>query len=200
MNCKLPAPDYKKRWLWAATGYTMFCLLYTLTGNLFLRPPVNLAPSRLDDLIPFLGWTIWLYHSQSFFLMLCLYTIKRAENWNQVFYSMALASLLSFCIFIIYPTTVPRVVQTNDGLTAEAFAFLYAVDSTANCFPSLHVSLACLAASVVSGERRNLRVLVIIWAFLIILSTMTTKQHYFIDLIGGLAVAIICRIVVSKFV
>jgi membrane-associated phospholipid phosphatase len=200
MKCRLPALDYKKRWLWAATGYTVFCLLYTLTGNVLLRTPVRLAPSRLDDLIPLLDWTIWVYHSQLFFLMFSIYAIKRADNLNQVFYSMALCSLLSFSIFMIYPTTILRAAQTNGGLTAKAFAFLYAVDSAANCFPSLHVSLAVLAATGVLREGKNFSALVVIWAILITLSTMTTKQHYFVDVIGGLAVAIICRLVVSKFV
>ncbi len=200
MKCKLPALDYQKKWLWAATGYTLFCLLYSLTGNVLLRTPVQLAPSRLDDLIPFMDWTIWIYHSQLFFLMFSVYAIKHAGNLNQIFYSMALASLLSFSIFMLYPTTIPRLAQTKDGLTAEAFAFLYAIDSAANCFPSLHVSLAVLAATGVLRERKNLSVFVILWALFITLSTMTTKQHYFIDLMGGLAVAIICRILISRLV
>ncbi len=200
MNCKLPALDTKKKWMWAAIGYAVFCVLYLLTGNLHLRSPRTLTPLRLDELIPFTDWTIWIYHSQFFFLIFNIHAIKRAENLNRTFYAMALASLLSFMIFILYPTTLPRSLSTQDGLSTKAFEFLYSIDSPANCFPSLHVSLACLAATGVLSERKKISALVIIWALLITLSTMTTKQHYFVDIIGGLAVAIFSRIIILKFV
>jgi membrane-associated phospholipid phosphatase len=200
MNCKLPALDYQKKWIWAATGYAVFCILYLLTGNVHLRTPRTLTPSHLDELMPFTDWTIWIYHSQFFFLLFNVYLIKRAENLQRVFYAMVLASLLSFCIFIIYPTTVPRSLSLPDGLTAKAFAFLYSMDTSSNCLPSLHVSLAWLAATGVLSERTKLSALAIVWAIAITLSTMTTKQHYLVDIIGGLAVAIFSRIVVSRFV
>jgi membrane-associated phospholipid phosphatase len=199
MNFKLPAINYRKKWLWAATGYVVFCLVYTLTGNLHLRMPTRLTPSSIDNFIPFTDWTIWIYHSQFVFLLLSIYAIRQSENLRDTFYSMALACLLSFAVFIFYPTTIPRVEQTGDGLTEKAFQVLYSIDSAANCFPSLHVSLACLSAIGIFYEKKSLSTFAIIWACLIALSTMATKQHYFIDVAGGLAVAMISRVVIGKF-
>ena len=68
MNYKLPTLDYQKKWRWAALGYAVFCVLYLLTGNLHLKTPVALTPSRFDDLNPFTAWTIWIYQTQFFFL------------------------------------------------------------------------------------------------------------------------------------
>jgi membrane-associated phospholipid phosphatase len=199
MNFKLPAIDYRKKWLWAATGYVVFCLLYTLTGNLHMITPVRLTPSSIDNFIPFTDWVIWIYHSQFVFLLLSIYAIRQPENLRDTFYSMALACLLSFAVFIIYPTTIPRVVQPGDGLTAKAFQVLYSIDSAANCFPSLHVSLACLSALGIFHEKKTLSAFAIIWACLIVLSTMATKQHYFIDVVGGVTIAMISRVVVGRF-
>jgi membrane-associated phospholipid phosphatase len=199
MNCELSAIAYEKKWRLAAIGYVAFCLFYTLTGNLHWRTPVMLAPSDIDAKIPFAAWTIWLYHSQFFFLALNIHWIKKVENLRHVFYSMALASLLSFLIFTVYPTTLPRSFATDSGLTAKAFAFLYALDSAANCFPSLHVSLAWLAAIGVLRESKTIGALMMLWALAITLSTLTTKQHYFVDVIGGLLLAILCSIFVAKF-
>jgi membrane-associated phospholipid phosphatase len=200
MNFKLPAIDHRKKWFWAATGYVAFCLLYTLTGNLHIRPPLRLTPSPIDNFIPFTDWAIWIYHSQFVFLLLSIYIIKKLENLSHTFYAMAMACLLSFAIFIIYPTTIPRLVQTGDGLTVKAFQILYSIDSAANCFPSLHVSLACLSAIGVFQEKKRFSVFAILWACLIALSTMATKQHYFVDVIGGLVIAIISRLTAVKFV
>jgi membrane-associated phospholipid phosphatase len=198
MNYRLPAIDHRKKWLWAAIGYIIFCLLYTLTGNLHMRAPARLTPSPVDELIPFTNWAIWLYHSQLVFLLLSVYALKKQANLSDMFYSMVLACLLSFAIFTIYPTTIPRIVQTDNGLTAKAFQFLYSIDNVTNCFPSLHVSLAWLAATALLREKRFLGALAITWAFFISLSTLATKQHYFVDVIGGLAVAVVSRLAVAK--
>jgi membrane-associated phospholipid phosphatase len=198
MNYQLPAIDYKKKWHWTATGYLVFCLLYTLTGNLHLRAPVLLTPSPVDDWLPFTDWAIWFYHSQLFFLLFSVYALKQPANFSDTFYSMILASLLSFAIFIIYPTTIPRLEQTDNGLTAKAFQILYSIDSRTNCFPSLHVSLAWLAATALLREKKIVGWLAITWAFFISLSTMATKQHYFVDVIGGLAVAMLSRLAVAR--
>jgi membrane-associated phospholipid phosphatase len=200
MNFKLPAIDHRKKWLWAATGYVAFCLLYTLTGNFHVSSPLRLTPSPIDNFIPFTSWAIWIYHSQFVFLLLSIYIIKKPENLSHTFYAMAMACLLSFAIFIIYPTTIPRLVQTSDGLTAKAFQILYSIDSAANCFPSLHVSLACLSAIGVFHEKKRFSAFAILWACLIAFSTMATKQHYFVDVIAGLAIAIISRLTAVKFV
>jgi membrane-associated phospholipid phosphatase len=199
MNVQLPPIDKKKKWQWAASGYLGFCLLYTLTGNLHLRSPVPPWPSAIDDWLPFTGWTIWIYHSQLVFLLLCIAAIQRPGNLRHTVYSLTLACLLSFAIFLLYPTTIARPEQAAGGLNGKAFQLLYAIDNSTNCFPSLHVSLACLGAAAVLSERRNLGLLLLLWALLISLSTLTTKQHYFIDALGGLAVAAVSRLLVAKY-
>jgi hypothetical protein len=55
-------------------------------------------------------------------------------------------------------------------------------------FPSFHVIWAILAASSLWGFRK-LRPLLALWSLLIIISTMTTGFHYFVDVLAGIAVA-----------
>ena len=89
---------------------------------------------------------------------------------------------------MVWPTTIPRPAARN-----PAFEALWLFDVPTNCFPSLHVALATIAAFFWPRQRR----MATIWAAGIALSTLTTKQHYAIDVVGGLivsAVAIIaCR-------
>src|SRR5262245_56209526 len=129
MNSRLPRIDVNRRWPWAALGYLSFCLLYTLTGTFHLRPPIALSPSMPDQWLPHIGWTIWVYHSQLFFLIFCIAVLRRPKNLSDAFYSMAFARLLSFAIFLLFPTTVPRPAQLAGGLTGKAYQFLYAIDS-----------------------------------------------------------------------
>ena len=44
----------------------------------------------------------------------------------------------------------------------------------------------------------GVRIYSIVMAILICMSTVFTKQHYFIDIIGGLGISIICYAVVQK--
>lgn len=195
---RLPAIDRKRKWLAFTAGYAVFCTLYVFTGRIHLRT-ASLPPIwDVDRFIPFIGWTVWVYHTQFIFLLLSVGALKTRSSISRTLWSMALASALSFCIFLFYPTTLPRPLIETEGLTAQAFQFLYSIDSASNCFPSLHVALACLAALGIMEERRRWGLLAIVWAGLICLSTMTTKQHYFADVIGGVCVAVVCRLLAKS--
>jgi len=190
---RLSAIDAKRKWLAFAIGYVGFCMLYIFTGRVHLLKPSPLPMWAIDRLIPFIGWTVWVYHTQLFFLLFGVWAIKQTTNISRTLYAMAMASASSFAVFFVYPTTLPRASMASDVLTGQAFAFLYAIDPATNCFPSLHVALAALAALGVAGESKRMGIVAMTWAALIGVSTLTTRQHYFIDVIGGLCVAGICR-------
>jgi membrane-associated phospholipid phosphatase len=56
------------------------------------------------------------------------------------------------------------------------------------CFPSFHVIWAILCVAALWGYR-FLRIPVALLAAMIILSTVTTGWHYFIDVLGGVVIA-----------
>ena len=195
---RLPAIDAKRKWLAFAAGYAGFCALYIFTGRVHWRAPAPLPMWAIDRLIPFLDWTVWIYHTQFFFLLFTVWAIRQTLNISRTLYAMAVASALSFTVFFFYPTILPRTAMAHDAVTARAFEFLYQIDPATNCFPSLHVALAALGALGVASESRRLGIVAILWAGLIGLSTLTTKQHYFIDVIAGLGVAGISRLCAGR--
>jgi len=67
---------------------------------------------------------------------------------------------------------------------------MYIVDEPNNCFPSLHVSISFLASFVMWRKSRIEGVFFLIWSAAISISTLTTKQHYVADIIGGTLIAI----------
>jgi membrane-associated phospholipid phosphatase len=198
MKITLPAIDRRRKWIAAALWYAAFCAIYTLTGRIHLRPPETLALWLPDRLIPFIDWTVWIYASQYLLLYSCFLGVNSARAVSRLVYAISLASLLAFCVFLVYPTEFPRGVTAEDGAAAFAFRFLYSIDSAANCFPSLHVALAWLSALSLRDERRKAGALAMVWAALISISTLTTKQHYFADLVGGGGLALLCRWLIGK--
>jgi membrane-associated phospholipid phosphatase len=173
-------------------------VLYLGTGLTHLRVPVGLPLLPLDALIPFLPWTVWLYISQFIFLAMGISVLKTTIVISRVWYAMCLVSLLSFGVFLCYPMTYPRQPIHTTGVTAAAFRFLYWVDPTSNYFPSLHVALACLMAWGIMDEQKTLGYVAVCWASLICLSTLTTKQHYGVDVLARLAAAVFCGVVVQR--
>lgn len=66
--------------------------------------------------------------------------------------------------------------------------FIYQFPSGAICFPSYHVIWALLGVQAL-WWMRPVRVLLVILAALILFSTMTVGNHYFVDVLAGIPVA-----------
>jgi membrane-associated phospholipid phosphatase len=92
-------------------------------------------------------------------------------------------------IFLLLPLTIERPPVVSASASDRLLSWLYATDRPINLFPSMHVALAYLFACVVGQERPRWRISMIVWATLIAVSTLFTRQHYAIDVIGGLVVA-----------
>jgi len=173
--------DVRRRGRAIVVAYLLFCVLYLGAPRLAIRDPHLLQPSSVDRAIPFLPWTIALYLSQFLFLFLTLWLQTDSRRLTRAFIAIAISTVLSCAIFILWPTTLPRPPVRN-----AAFDTLWLFDVPTNCFPSLHTALATIAAFFWPRRKRWLAAL---WAAAIIVSTLTTKQHVAIDVAGGLVVA-----------
>ena len=182
---RIPLIDLRRRGLAIAIGYVVFVACYLGAPRLAAHPPFVLIPSPLDHLIPFVGASVIVYLSQFVFLFLALRGCRTSVEFTRMVAAIFLATLLSCAVFILWPTTIVRPAAAMGPI----FALLYATDVPTNCFPSLHVALATIAAGL--WPRRSTRLLAIGWAALIALATLTTKQHYMIDVGGGFVIGTI---------
>jgi membrane-associated phospholipid phosphatase len=71
------------------------------------------------------------------------------------------------------------------GVDLLALRVAYSIDPPYNCFPSLHVAYAFVSALTCSRVHRGVGFVALLWAVLIAVSTVFTKQHYVLDVIGG---------------
>ena len=189
---RLPAITEHAKW-WALAGwYVIFCLLYSFTGHFQWQAPMVLELWQIDQRIPFLSWTVWIYFSQYLLLLFTVWSLRKTQYLSQFIYSISWASLFASLIFYFFPVVLPRIPQATFGINTSLFGFLYLIDTPANCFPSLHVALACLTVPNVAKAHKHWGFFVILWVGVIAISTLTTKQHYFIDVLGGLLLAVFC--------
>jgi membrane-associated phospholipid phosphatase len=83
-----------------------------------------------------------------------------------------------------FPLLACALVRDDRGVRTILAAFI-GVDLPRNCLPSGHVTAAFLTAFSVRQCRPRLGAALVFWAAVISISTLTTKQHYFWDVITG---------------
>lgn len=157
------------------------------------REPVRVLNSFVDMginfnqyfIIPYVSWYIYVF---GFIVLLCLFD---GEEYYKLISALVITMLLSFVVFIYFPTYVPRPeVLSNDPFSRLVLA-VYSADKPYNCLPSAHVSYSMIIATYVAKSRNfsnKIKVISSITCILIVLSTLYVKQHYFLDAVTGVLI------------
>ncbi|MDG4867776.1 phosphatase PAP2 family protein [Guyparkeria sp. 1SP6A2] len=166
-----------------------FHLLDRPAGN-----PTVMPESAIDQLVGFQPHFLYLY--VSLWLYVSLVPAMMPDRKALVRYGVAigLLCLVGLAMFYFYPTRIER----DPSLWANwpQFAWLSAVDSSGNAFPSLHVATALFSAYWLDRTIRALamppmaRWLSGLWAVGIIYSTLAIAQHVMWDVLGGILLAV----------
>ncbi len=159
-----------------------------------IAAPHHLLPlTTVDTLIPLLPWTIWIYGSGTKAAFVAWMMVPSGAAGRRLFGTLVLCSVVCAACFLAYPTTYPRdlfPLPLGSTFTLAEFANLREADSPSNCLPSLHVALAWGLALNWAGFLKRWRWLPILWAVAVSVCTLTTKQHYVIDVPTGAAVGV----------
>jgi membrane-associated phospholipid phosphatase len=144
-----------------------------------------------DRNLPALPRSLWLYLSFFPYCFLAMLSVGDLRRTGRLMACVALEALVSYRSFLKFPSAYPRpVIRVGDRRLRAAWRALHRVDPPANTFPSVHVGHSYLLALALSHHlppRRSDALL--LWASLISASTLTTKQHYLVDLAGGVVAA-----------
>jgi len=160
---------------------------YFLTNHLKIFELHELPFIFREESIPLVSWTSVIYLSAAIMSPLAMFLIKQ-PHLGKVIVSGAGMVAVAMAAFIIYPIAYPREKNTDDFL----LHLIRSADEPSNCCPSLHVA-ACFFLSLClwrfSGKRTSL--LFLLWSAAITISTLTTKQHYILDIMAGGLLAVI---------
>jgi membrane-associated phospholipid phosphatase len=163
---------------------------YMITNHIQFFPVNKLHLFSFENSIPLIPWTVFIYITDYVYLLSVLFLLKD-EKIDKFLYSFLLLATIHFVIFAFYPTVYPRSnwpLELN-SISSYILHFVRLVDSPHNCFPSAHISVCFLGVFFIRRLKKELFAIFLIWAILISISTLTTKQHYFLDIIGGIFVA-----------
>src|SRR5258706_9883726 len=160
--------------------------LYLVIGAYIPGRTVHVPEVALDRALPLLPAWSGVYASLFCAALLPVFVVHQQELVRRTIKAFLAIWLFSYACFLAYPTIAPdhpKVVV--DGFATWALQALWSSDVKYNCFPSLHVAQCFLAALICHRVHRGVGIVALLWAFLVAVSTLYTKQHYVTDAVAG---------------
>lgn len=166
----------------------------------------------IDDNIPLVGVFVLIYvFSYAFWVFAPLaVSLTKKENFYNYVIGIASAHLIAFLILAFAPTYMDRVSEglleaaEGRGLIKALLRFVYYGDGGAmasNLFPSDHclISMYCYLGIRKQPEiSKGFKIYTFVMAILIFLSTLFTRQHYFLDVVSGIGISLLCYVIVQR--
>lgn len=151
----------------------------------------------IDRMVPMIPGFIWVYIGAFPFWVINYIMVSRSgkENFFRFVTADLMAKVIYFLCFLIIPTTNVRPEIAGGGINEWMVRLIYAMDGgdfPSNLFPSIHCYVSWMCYLGIRGQKQ-----IPIWyqrfscffAILIMVSTQVLKQHYIVDVIGGVALA-----------
>lgn len=179
--------NQKSGWLFSVFLITIFMTPYWFVNHMSIdRYTINFILG--EEKIPFIPWTFLIYLSVFFQEVIVIKMMPKKMVLKAIPY-VASILFVSLVFFILIPIEYPRELYPADGHLIKYFRF---IDSPGNCFPSLHVSVVLFLTGCFQlvSKSKIKKILMWIWAIAIVFSVLTTKQHYLIDIFGGVMVVL----------
>lgn len=144
----------------------------------------------VDDQIPFVAASVWTYLLIFPSALLPLFVVRCQRLFRRTAVAYAIVITVSLFCFAYFPVTSSALRADSAMLdlgraSGWAVATLYSIDPPYNLFPSLHLSIAVLAAFAVWKAARRYGAAAFVTLVVVAVSVCTVKQHVVLDVVGG---------------
>lgn len=140
----------------------------------------------IDKAIPFVPAFIVFYSLGYVFVFLPMFIINDKKEFYRLFWTYFAVLTISFAMFYALPVEQEVSVTYGNDIFSKLIEFQHNHDPRFNNFPSLHISLNFLSYLILFRKSRRWGVNGSFMILPIILSVLFTKEHLFLDVIGGL--------------
>ncbi len=170
---------------------TWSAIYFSINALTALRDPAVFS-GVLESHIPYISWFVLFYFSTYLMGIMPYFLVRDLDKFKRVVFGALIIIFISGVIFLIYPVTHPRDFVVGNGFLSSWMHLLHQVDQPYNCFPSMHISMAGLAALFCAqGGSFVRKAFFAVWMLFIVLSTLFIKQHYLADVISGAVLAVV---------
>lgn len=170
-----------------AAAFVFLLPVYFVIGQATAGWPHHQPFIWLDRAMPLSPAWMFVYGSlYGCAFILPLVVVRGYELSRQALKAYLFVMLLSYAGFFVYPTVAPRIEQASvRGFAEWSLQLFYRIDQPYGCFPSLHVAYSFVGALTCYRVHRGLGQVAAVWAVLIAISTVYTKQHFVVDAVAG---------------
>lgn len=146
----------------------------------------------LDGTIPLVPvWSLIYGALYLFLIALPVFVVREERHLRRTVWAFLSVWITAYICFLAWPTVAPRPDEVSGtGFGAWGLRLLYDLDPPYNCFPSLHVAHSFVSALTSFRVHRGVGIAAIIGAALVGLSALFTRQHYVLDVIAGVLMAV----------
>jgi membrane-associated phospholipid phosphatase len=151
----------------------------------------------LDGVIPLIpAWSLIYGALYVFLIALPVFVIREEELLRRTVWAYLSVWITAYVCFLAYLTIAPRPEEVaGSGFGAWGLRLLYEMDPPYNCLPSLHVAHSFVSALAVLRVHRVVGIVATVSASLVGLSTVFTKQHYVLDVLAGVLLAVVAYVI-----
>ena len=163
--------------------------VYFFINRLQVEPNRRLdLATPLDRKIPFVPQLVLVYFSTYIFVIQPFIILAEARQFYWMLASFGSITVVASLIHAIVPSKIERnEILVTDGISGMMINLFQKTCKPYGNFPSMHVALSVPVVGanfMVLGPTAGS--ITLIWAILIALSTLYTKQHYILDVLAGL--------------
>jgi membrane-associated phospholipid phosphatase len=179
--------------LWVGALAALYLLYPAIAASQDPREAHILA-TPLDLCIPFSPRWMFIYVAIHPLLLLPCVAIRDLSLFRRTALAYFFSCLVAYAVYIAFPVSAlglrPDVAALPRSFAGWGLALNYQLDAPLNCFPSLHVATVTLAALSTSKVDPWLGGAAGVAALLVAASTLLVKQHYLLDVAGGVGLAL----------
>ncbi len=166
---------------------------YIFIAGLMPGRTVHVPELPVDRIVPLQpAWALVYGSLYLFLIVLPVFVVRQEEHIRRTVLAYLTVWITAYICFLAYPTIAPRPAKVDgEGFAAWGLKFLYSADPPYNCFPSLHVAHSFVSALTSYRVHRKVGIAGTLCASLVGVSTLYTRQHYVLDVIAGILLALV---------
>lgn len=181
---------------------TIILLLVSLSiKSLYI--PLNRRKSRFywkvpfDDKIPLIPFFVIPYIFYHVGVYSSYFLLWHTPYMNSFLLSVIVSYAVAIIFWYLFPNGVYRPILLHNSPMYRLLQLIYKHDGDTNGFPSAHVFMSLICGHFISLAFPFYAGVTWLFAVLTILSTIFTKQHYVVDILGGIIVYVMTLFTVT---
>jgi membrane-associated phospholipid phosphatase len=169
--------------------YFIWILSFAIVGLFASSLPSHDLSTSLDKQIPLIPEFVWFYLGCFALPLLSFIMIVDYHRLNHMLLSFVIANISSFAVYFAFPVNFQRP-SLGQSIAQRLLVYVYGADfiSSANNFPSMHVTFIWLFYFMCRGQRLSGigNAFIFLLVMIITTSTLFVKMHLIADVLAGI--------------